>query len=72
MSYIKRSEIFLLRSFNIWLTYGFRPFLNTANYSIRCVLLICAVEKETVMWTGDDRLVRGIRNTFLSDYVIEL
>lgn len=32
--------------------------------------LALAVEKETVMWTGDDRLVRGIRNTFLSDYVI--
>jgi len=34
------------------------------------IYLALAVEKETVMWTGDDRLVRGIRNTFLSDYVI--
>lgn len=34
------------------------------------IYLALAVEKETVMWTADDRLVRGIRNTFLSDYVI--
>lgn len=34
------------------------------------IYLALAVEKETVMWTADDRLVRGIRNTFLYDHVI--
>lgn len=33
------------------------------------IYMALAVEKKTVMWTADDRLVRGMRNTFLSDYV---
>jgi predicted nucleic acid-binding protein len=34
------------------------------------IYLALAVEKETVMWTADDRLVRGIRKPFLYDHVI--
>ncbi len=32
--------------------------------------LALAVEKKTEMWTADDRLVRGLKTTIFSDYVI--
>jgi|AntRauTorcE11898_2_1112593.scaffolds.fasta_scaffold08513_3 predicted nucleic acid-binding protein len=31
--------------------------------------LSLAVEKKTVMWTADDRLVRGLSNTIFSEYI---